>query len=67
VPFVTSTIDGRLYAVVNVNTFEGIDRDAIARQMKDFDGEDTAGRLERRKRRWIPDVRITIAGQPRSP
>src|SRR5262245_63769211 len=25
VPVVTSSIDGRLYAVVNVNTFEGVD------------------------------------------
>lgn len=65
VPFVTSTIDGRLYAVVNVNTFEGLDRTAIPRQAKDFAGEDSAGRLERRKGHWIPDVRISSAGKSR--
>jgi hypothetical protein len=59
VPFVTSTIDGHLYAVVNVNTFEGIDASSLARAPTDFDGEESGERLERRKRNWIPTVRIS--------
>ena len=57
-PFVTSTIDDRLYAVVNVNTFEGVDPSALVRRPTNFDGEGTGERLERRKRNWIPTVRI---------
>jgi hypothetical protein len=58
VPFVTSEIDGRLYAVVNVNTFEGIDPAAVPRAPVSFDAESTDSRLARRKQRWIPDVKI---------
>lgn len=61
VPLVTSTIDERLYAVVNVNTFEGVDRAALVRAETSFDSEDTSGRLARRKRTWIPTVSISIA------
>jgi hypothetical protein len=67
VPFVTSTIDDRAYAVVNVNTLEGIDPSALVRTAADFDGEDTEGRLERRKRNWIPTVRISAARASPSP
>lgn len=59
VPFVTSSVDGRLYAVVNVNTFQDIDTSSMSRAATSFDGEDTAGRLERRQRNWIPTVRIS--------
>ena len=59
VPFVTSTIEDTLYAVVNVNSFEGIDPARFARAATDFDGETTASRLDRRKRNWIPSVTIT--------
>jgi hypothetical protein len=58
VAFVTSAIEGRLYAVVNVNTFEGIDPSSLARAAANFDGEGTGERLERRTRNWIPVVRI---------
>jgi hypothetical protein len=61
VPFVTSTIDDRLYAVVNVNTFEGIDLSTLARTATDFDGEGTGERLDRRRRNWIPTVRISAS------
>lgn len=59
VPFVTSEIDDRLYAVVNVNTFEGIDPASLTRVSTSFDGEGTEDRLERRKRNWIRSVRIS--------
>lgn len=58
VPFVTSTIDGVTHAVVNVNTFEGIDRKELTESSSDFGGEDTESRLARRKRKWIPHVNI---------
>jgi hypothetical protein len=56
VPFVTSLIDGDLYAVVNVNSFEGVDPSFIRRESADFDGEDENARLARWKRNWIADV-----------
>lgn len=61
VPFVTSTIDGTLYAVVNVNTFEGVDRALLTENSANFDGEGAGERLDRRKRNWIPDVQIAGA------
>jgi hypothetical protein len=59
VPFVTSVIDARLYAVVNVGTFEGINPSSLGRTATDFDGEDAAERLERRTRNWIRNVRLS--------
>ncbi len=59
VPFVTSMIEDNLYAVVNVNSFEGIDPSCFSRAVTDFDGETTESRLDRRKRNWIPTVTIT--------
>ena len=56
VPVVTSLIDGRLYAVVNVNAFEGIDPALLRRAAAGFDGESEPDRLARRKRNWIADV-----------
>ena len=53
VPFVTCEMDGRVYAVVNVNTLERLDRASAS-----FEGEDLASRLARRKRNWIAEVRI---------
>ena len=59
VPFVTSRIDGRDYAVVSVNAFDGVDPSRLTRAPVSFDGEDEASRLARRKRNWIADVSIT--------
>jgi len=56
VPLVTSTIDGRVYAVVSVNALESIDKKMLNRAAADFEGEATADRLARRKRNWIADV-----------
>ena len=58
VPFVSSKIADRLYAVVNVNTFEGVDPALIRRAASDFEGEDVQTRLARRARNWIGTVRI---------
>jgi hypothetical protein len=57
VPLVTSEIDGKTYAVVNVNTFEDVDASRLKRAGADFEGEETDVRLARRVRNWIADVR----------
>jgi hypothetical protein len=59
VPVVTSRVEGRLYAVVSVNAFEGVDPAMIKKAPASFDGEGTDSRLERRQRSWIPDVRFS--------
>jgi hypothetical protein len=61
VPVVTSRIDGRLYAVVSVNSFEGVDASLLRRAPASFEGEGRDSRLARRKRNWIPDVRFVDA------
>ena len=61
VPVVTSLIDGKLYAVVNVNAFEGIDQSLIRRMATNFDGEDTDSRVARWKRNWIANVAYAAA------
>ena len=58
--FVTSEIDGQLYAVVNVNTFENVDRDKLEQRIADFEGEGTGDRLGRRKRTWIGTVEVRV-------
>jgi len=58
VPVVSCRIDGRLYGVVNVNAFEGIDAALLRRAASNFEGEETESRLARRKRNWIADVRF---------
>ena len=65
VPVVTSRIDDRLYAVVSVNAFEGVDHSRIRRAPASFDGEGEDSRLARRKRSWIANVRF-IEGRPGS-
>jgi len=61
VPMVTSRIDGRLYAVVSVNAFEGVDPSLLRRTPSSFEGEEEGARLARRKRNWIADVRYVEA------
>jgi hypothetical protein len=56
VPVVTSRINGREYAVVSVNAFEGIDPVLVRKAPITFDAESPETRLERRKRSWIGDV-----------
>ena len=61
VPLVSSEIEGNLYAVVNVNTFQNMSASDFDRTESDFDGETTESRLARRSRTWIPSVTITSA------
>jgi hypothetical protein len=58
VPLVTSEIENHLYAVVNVNVFEDVDRSRIRLASASFEGEDIESRLARRQRNWIADVRM---------
>ena len=58
VPIVTCTLDGRLYAVVNVNAFDNVDPAMVRKAPTTFEGEEIGSRLGRRKRNWISDVRF---------
>lgn len=58
VPLVTSRIADRDYAVINVNSFDGVDAARIRIAPASFDGEGVSDRLARRQRHWIGDVHI---------
>jgi hypothetical protein len=58
VPVVTSTIEGRLYAVVSVNAFNNVDPAIVRRGPTSFEGESIEKRLARRTRGWIADVQF---------
>jgi hypothetical protein len=60
VPLVTSEIDGHVYAVVNVNTFENVDAAWLRPSPASFEGEAIDARLARRRRNWIADVRVEV-------
>jgi hypothetical protein len=55
-PVAISQIDGGLYAVINVNTFDGVPSSLLRRASTNFDSEDETSRLARRKRNWTPNV-----------
>jgi hypothetical protein len=55
-PIVTSNIEGRRYAVVNVNTFDDVDRSELVMSPADFEGETPKNRLARRRRNWTPEA-----------
>ena len=67
VPVATSTIDAHLYAVVNVNAFEGVDPARLRRSPVSFDGEGKDSRLARRKRSWIASVQYIESSVTISP
>jgi hypothetical protein len=58
VPAVTCELEGRTYAVVNVNCLESIDPATLECVPADFEGEAVADRLARRQARWIAEVAI---------
>jgi len=62
VPVVTGDIDGHIYAVVNVNTFNNVNPALLNRAAASFEGETVEARLARWKRNWIPDVKFEGAG-----
>ena len=68
VPLVISEIDGGVYAVVNVNTFENVEPSRLRHAEVRFDGEETDARLARRRRGWIGRVRFVDGnGERREP
>jgi len=58
VPFVCSSIEEHVYAVVNMNTFEENSGVSFSHSSADFDGEGVSARLSRRQQNWIPVVRL---------
>ncbi|HEV7490639.1 MAG TPA: hypothetical protein VGO25_07520 [Rhodanobacteraceae bacterium] len=56
VPLSTSRIAGKLYAVVNVNTFDGVPPSFLRKTSATLGGETQDARLARRARNWIADV-----------
>jgi hypothetical protein len=58
VPIATSRVENWLHAVVNVNTFEGVDPALLRHAAADFHDEAPAFRLARRQRNWIGRVRF---------
>lgn len=60
VPVCISRIEGRLHAVVNVNTLEA-PTPAFERAAVSFDGEATEARLRRRTANWIGRVELREA------
>jgi hypothetical protein len=44
------------YAVVNVNTFDDVDRTQLVQTATDFEGETRENRLDRRRRNWTPEA-----------
>jgi hypothetical protein len=56
VPIVTCEIEGARYAVVNVNTFDNVDRSQLVESATDFERETTEDRLARRRRNWTPEA-----------
>ena len=56
IPIVTCLIEGTRYAVVNVNTFDNVDRSQLVETAADFEGETTENRLARRRRNWTPEA-----------
>jgi hypothetical protein len=55
-PIVTCVIEGRRYAVVNVNTFDDVDKSELDTSRADFEGETLEIRLARRRRNWTPEA-----------
>ncbi len=58
VPVALCEIEGRLHSVVNINTLEDVDPALLQRAATNFDAEDVESRVARRKRTWIPNVRV---------
>ncbi|MET3651813.1 GFA family protein [Dyella japonica] len=56
VPLVTCTVDGRIYAVVNVNTFDNVDPGLLQHRPASFSEESVASKLARRQANWIANV-----------
>jgi hypothetical protein len=63
VPVAVSRIEGRRYAVVNVNTFVGIEPSLLQRVSSHLGEESRDARLDRRSKNWIADVEYVDEGE----
>ena len=61
-PIATCMIDETPYAVVNVNTFDDVDRAALVKTATNFESETTQDRLARRRRNWTPGAAGEVDG-----
>ena len=64
VPLVTCRVEGKLYAVVNVNTLDNIEPAMLQHRPASFSEEDATAKLSRRQSNWIGDVTIVEGVQP---
>ena len=63
VPIVTCVIEGIRYAVLNVNTFDDVDRSEFIEAATNFEGERAETRLARRRRNWTPEAVRSEGGE----
>lgn len=54
-----SSIDEKLYGVININTLEDIEGFTQQDSLANYDGESVSQRLKRRKTSWISKVNIS--------
>lgn len=56
VPITIWPAESKRYAVLNVHTFDDVDKKRFIERKTNFDGETTEERLARRKRSWTPEI-----------
>jgi hypothetical protein len=49
-------LEGIRYAVLNVNTFDDVDRSELVETTTNFESETIESRLARRQRNWTPEA-----------
>ena len=59
-PIATWTIDGARGPVINVNTFDDVDRGELVETVTDFEGEATEDQLAQQRRNWTPGTVGTL-------
>ena len=59
-PITTCLIASTGYAVVNIQTFNGVDHGRFVHRATDFEGETIEPRLARRQQTWTPEVMICL-------
>lgn len=55
-PITTCVIGPARYAVLNIHTFDGVDRARFVERATDFEGESIESRLARRQQNWTPEA-----------
>jgi hypothetical protein len=59
-PITTCSIASTRYAVVNIQTFNGVDHGRFVHRATDFEGETIENRLARRQQTWTPEAMISL-------